>query len=125
MSEQPAEESLTADAADLQRWVGRELLRWTGCCSGERPIPEPLVRAVFIKKADIRLADVVDMAQAEAREVFQALSLQSADPSLRERVRVWRQERRPQAADSSVTEQATECNRELAVAVVDIRLPRS
>lgn len=42
---------------------------------------------MFVEEASVSLADVIEMAQAEAQEMIQALSLESADPGLRERVR--------------------------------------
>ena len=42
---------------------------------------------MFVEEASVSLADVIEMAQAEAQEMIQALSLESADPCLRERVR--------------------------------------
>ncbi len=92
MAEQSAEESLTADAADLR--LGLEFLRWPSCCSRNCQIPEPLVRAMFVEEADIRFADVVEMAQAEAQEVVQSLAFEGPYPSLSEGIRIWSKERR-------------------------------
>lgn len=58
VAQQSAEKSLAADATDLRRWIRRESLRWTRCCSGERPIPEPLVRVMFVGKANVRLVSL-------------------------------------------------------------------
>ncbi len=74
---------------------------------------------MFVEVADVRLADVVEMPQAEAQEVIQTFAFDRADPGLRERVRIRRQPRGPQATKVGVVEQATELGRELAVAVVD------
>ena len=74
MAQQSAKESLTADGADLRRGIGLEILRWVRCCSRNCQIPEPLVWAMFIKEANVLLANVVQMAQAKTHEVVQALS---------------------------------------------------
>jgi len=74
MAQQSTEETLAADGTDLRRWSGRQLLRRPRCRSGDCQIPEPLVRAVFVVETNVRLADVVQMAQAETHEVVQALS---------------------------------------------------
>ena len=55
---------------------------------------------MFVEKANIRLADVIEMAQAEAEEVVEAFALESADPGFRKSVCIWRQQRCSQAADS-------------------------
>ena len=75
--------------------------------------------AMFVEKADIRLADVVEMPQTEAEEVIEALAFDRTDPGLRERVRIRLQPRCSQATNVGMVEQATEPGRELAVAVVD------
>jgi hypothetical protein len=41
---------------------------------------------MFVEEADIGLADVVKMAQAEAQEVIQAFAFDLADPGFREGV---------------------------------------
>ena len=69
MAQHSTEESLTADSADLRRWIGMES-RWRPrCCSRNCQIPEPLVWAMFIEEADIRFADVVEITQVEAQEI--------------------------------------------------------
>ena len=43
--------------------------------SRNRPVAEALMRAEFVEKADVLLADVVQMAQAEAEEVVKRFAL--------------------------------------------------
>ena len=69
MAQQSAEESLTADGTDLRRRLGHGFLRRPRCGGGHCPVAEPLVRAMFVEEANVRLADVAEMAQAETQEV--------------------------------------------------------
>ena len=74
---------------------------------------------VFIKEANVLLANVVQMAQGETHEVVQALSFYSANPGFSVSVRIWCKERCSQASDAVTLEEATKRSRELGVAVVD------
>jgi len=74
---------------------------------------------MFVEEADIRFADVVEMAQTEAQEVVQCLAFEGPNPSLSEGIRIWSKERCSQTADALTLEEATERSRELGVAIVD------
>lgn len=76
VTEQSAEEAPTAHAPDIlqrNRRLVRQLLR-TGHCIGQRAISEPLVRLVPIEEPHVLLPDVVEVPQAEAGELIQALA---------------------------------------------------
>ena len=62
MPQRPAEESSTADLANLSRIVKGRLLRRPRPGSGQRLIPKPLVRPMCVEEANVLLADVVEMA---------------------------------------------------------------
>lgn len=74
---------------------------------------------MLIVRADIRLADVAEVPQAEAQEVVQGLSPMAPNPRFRERVRIWCQERRPDATSAGTSEQTAKPSRELGVAIMD------
>ena len=88
MSEQAAEEWSAADGANIRHFYGRQFFRWIRCCRGLCPVAEPLVRTVFVEKANVFLADVVEMTQAKAQEVIQAFSFEGPNPCFRVGVRI-------------------------------------
>ena len=62
---------------------------------------------MFIEEADVLLADVVEVAQAEAEEVAEAFAFESSDPSFGECVCVGRKQWSFQAADIGTVSTAT------------------
>jgi hypothetical protein len=79
MAQQSAQEALAADAFDFRGNVECRLLRWPRCCRGQSPIPESLMRAVRIVEPDEFLADMVEVAHAEAQRIIEAFSLANQD----------------------------------------------
>ena len=86
MPQQAAEETPAADSTNVRGIGACRFFRWTCCCGGHCPVAQPLVWAVLVEEANVSLAGVIEMAEAEAQEVVQAFALERTDPSFREGV---------------------------------------
>ena len=69
MLQQSTEKLLAADGADIGNRINRRRVRRPGCRGRDRQVPKPLVWAILVVETNVRLADVVEMAQTEAQEV--------------------------------------------------------
>jgi len=76
------------------------------------------VRTILVEKPDVLRADVAEMAQAEAQEIVETLSLKGPYPRLDERVRIWCEQRCSQWSGAPTTEKFSKGGREFAVAIM-------
>ena len=117
VSKQTAEEPLTPDRTGVGRgWrAGR---RGRASCCRQCAVPERLMGPVLDVETDEFGRDVLEVAEAETREVVEALAFRRAKPTLSERVGIRGQKRCPHAMDAGVGEYPTKAGRELGVPVV-------
>jgi hypothetical protein len=122
--EQPAEESLTANVPRRRGVVRGKFLGRPGCRLRQRAIAERLMRPEVIVEAAELGCDVLQMAQAEAEEVVQALAFECADPALGEGICIGRQHRGANRRDASILEHAIEARWEFPITIVQHELGR-
>ena len=90
MPKQPTQESLAANGPRVRRRRDQSVVGRSGRSLRDGEISEPLVRAMGIVITGVVLADVIEMTEAEAHEVIQALPLDRPDPCFSEGVSIGR-----------------------------------
>lgn len=80
VSQQPAQETLAADASKVRRHPGQRVVGRSGRSLRDRAIPETLMWAMDVVKVDVLLSDVIKMPQPEGKEMVQTFSFDRTDP---------------------------------------------